>query len=118
MTKEQLWKETLDFYKECVAKYKMPQELMISIVQHFDNIGLNKKYFPSTSHESLGLSTVEKYEERLVKPMVYITYQPKRKTFLLTFQRGQGKTVHEEDCGVAINKATIIRIEEWLSDAN
>jgi hypothetical protein len=118
MTKQDLWNEHLEFYRELVTKYKWQLESMIELIQLFDKVGICEKYFPSNSHESLGLSTVDNYEQRLSLPMVYITYQPRKNTFKLTFQKGQGTTVNEEDCGATVNALTISKIEQWLSDTN
>jgi hypothetical protein len=118
MTKEDLWNKNLEFYQELVTKNKWQQEPMIELIQYFDKIGICEKYFPSNSHESLGLSTADNYEQRLELPMVYITYHPRSNTFKLTFQKGQGATLSEEDCSTVMNALTISRIEKWLSDTN
>jgi hypothetical protein len=118
MTKQDLWKANLEFYQELVTKHKWQQEPMIELIHYFDKVGICEKYFPSNSHESLGLSTADNYKQRLVLPMVYITYQAKTNTFKLTFQKGQGTTLNEEDCGVTLNDFAISKIEQWLSDTN
>lgn len=118
MTREELWKGIFNFYKELVSKYKWKQEAMIELVQLFKELRLWDRYFPSTSHESLGLSTVSSYEERLVKPMVYITYKSDTETFVVTYQTGQGNTLKEEDCGKLLDAVTIDKIENWLLPAN
>lgn len=118
MTKQDLWKDNLEFYRELVTKYKWHQEPMIELIQLFDKVGICEKYYPSHSHESLGLSTAANYAERLTLPMVYITYQARTSTFRLIFQKGQGTTLNEEDCGTTLNASTISKIEQWLSDTN
>ena len=118
MTKKDLWNENLEFYQELVTKYKWQQEPMIELIHYFDKVGICEKYFPSNSHESLGLSTTDNYEQRLVLPMVYITFQARTNTFKLTFQKGQGMTLNEEDCGATLNALAISKIEQWLSDTN
>ncbi len=97
-----MWNENLEFYQELVIKYKWQQEPMIDLILYFDKIGICEKYFTSNSHESLGLSTADNYEQRLVLPMAYVTYQQKTNTFKLTFQNGQGRTLSEEDCDTTI----------------
>jgi hypothetical protein len=118
MTKQELWNENLEFYQELVTKYKWQLEPMIELIQYFDKVGICKKYFPSNSHDSLGLSTADKYEQRLLLPMVYISYQPGANTFKLTFQKAQGMTLSEEDCDSIMNPLTISKIEKWLSDTH
>jgi hypothetical protein len=118
MTKQELWTENLEFYQELVTKNKWQQEPMIELIHYFDKVGICEKYFPSNSHESLGLSTDDNYEQRLVLPMVYITYQSKTNSFMLTFQKGQGTTVSEEDCRANLNALPISKIEQWLSETN
>jgi hypothetical protein len=117
VTKKELWNENLQFYEELVNKYKWEQKPMIELIQSFEKVGFHEKFYPSNSHESLGLSTVDNFEERLFLPMVYITYQAKSNTFKLTFQKGQGKTMLE-DCVVTINETTISEIEKWVLNTN
>jgi hypothetical protein len=118
MTKQDPWKENLGFYQELVTKYKWQQEPMIELIKYFDKVGICEKYFPSNSHESLGLSTADNYEQRLLLPMVYITYQTMTNTLKLTFQKRQGTTLNEEDCGVTVDTLPISKIEHLLSDTN
>jgi hypothetical protein len=118
MTRKELWNENLQFYQELVTKYDWDQQPMIELIQRFETVGLCKKFFPSNSHEALGLSRADNYEQRLLLPMVYITYQSKTNTFKLTFQKGQGKTINEENCGPHIDSQTISKIEDWLLKTN
>ena len=118
MTKQELWTENLEFYQELVTKYKLAMQPMIQLIHYFDKIGICEKYFPSNSHESLGLSTGKNFEERLSVPMVYITYQPRTNTFKLDFRKGQEKKIKEEDCGPDFDDLTILKIDNWLSNTN
>ena len=118
MTKDDLWTENLEFYHELVTKYKWTQEPMIELILHFKQIGLCQKYFPSNSHEALGLSTAEAFKERLLVPMVYIKYQSATKSFKIFFQHGQGKTIKEITCQQTVDDLTISEIENWLTNVD
>ena len=115
MSRAELWAENIEFYKELVTKYHFPQEQMIALFPKLEEAGFFEKYYPSNSHESLGLSTEREFNLRRVKSMIYLTYLPKDGCFVLTFQQGQGNTVDEENVGPMISPEVLAKIDAWLS---
>jgi len=115
MSRAELWAENIEFYKELVTKYHFQQESMIALFPKLDEAGFFEKYYPSNSHESLGMSTEREFNLRLVKPMIYLTYLPKDGSFVVTFQQGQGNTVDEENVGPMISPEVLAKIDAWLS---
>lgn len=110
-----LWKKQLVFYNELIGKYKWNQKPMLDLVEKFIDNRISKKYYPSNSHELLGLSNTEKYENRRVNPMVYIGYSNYSNSFEIYYQNGQGNTVKEEKSIAEINDDILERIENWLT---
>ncbi len=115
MSRAELWAENIEFYKELVTKYHFQQESMIALFPKLDEVGFFEKYYPSNSHESLGMSTEREFNLRLVKPMIYLTCLPKDGSFVVTFQQGQGNTVDEENVGPMISPEVLAKIDAWLS---
>jgi hypothetical protein len=115
MSRAELWAENIEFYKELGTKYHFQQEPMIALFPKLDEAGFFEKYYPSNSHESLGMSTEREFNLRLVKPMIYLTYLPKDGSFVVTFQQGHGNTVDEENVGPMISPEVLAKIDAWLS---
>jgi hypothetical protein len=111
----ELWAENIEFYKELVTKYYFQQELMIVLFPKLDEAGFFEKYYPSNSHESLGLSTEREFSLRRTKPMGYLTYLPKENSFEVTYQQGQGNIVNEENVGPLVLPKVLTKIDAWLS---
>ena len=114
-SKEEQWTKIEKFYKELVDVYHWDQRPMIDLLSTLKLNGFYDKYFPSTSHEALGLCTVDKYDERLERPMVYLVYNMKSKIFEGHFQQGQGATVKQENLGKEISRRILDSVEDWLS---
>jgi hypothetical protein len=114
-SKEEQWTKIEKFYKELVDVYHWDQGPMIDLLSTLKLNGFYEKYFPSTSHEALGLCTVDKYDERLDLPMVYLVYNMKSEIFEGHFQHGQGTTVKQENLGKEVSRSTLDSVEEWLS---
>jgi hypothetical protein len=68
------WKEMPSFYRNLIEQHGWKQQPMLNHVEHLAGQAWAQRLFPSTSHEALGLSHFEFYEERLVAAMVYIRY--------------------------------------------
>ena len=115
MTREYLWNENIEYYKELVTKYHYQQEQMIALFPILKEFGFFEKYYPSNSHESLGISTERLYEKRRTKPMVYLTYTPQERSFIVRYQQGQGNTVAKENVGATILHEVLAKIDTWLS---
>lgn len=114
MTREERWNESRQYYQELVEKYQLHQEPMIDIIDQLKAAGLCEKFYPSNSHEALGLSTVEEYSERRKKNMVYIIYKPRLEKFEIVYQSGQGNTVHSELCEQRDISSKFRSVEIWL----
>ena len=84
----------------------------------FKKVDFWNKYFPSTSHEALGLSLEFESDKRFEMPMVYIVYKSKSKEFEIQYQKGQGNTTLEKNCGTELTQIDFTEIEKWLSDKN
>lgn len=115
MGRMELWAENIEFYKELITKYHFQQEPMVALFPKLEQYGFFEKYYPSNSHESLGLSTEKKYDLRCAGPMVYLTYVPHEHAFVITYQQGQGKTIIEENAGPTISSEVLSKIDAWLS---
>lgn len=115
VSREELWAENIEFYKELVRKFHFQQEPMIALFPRLEQAGFFEKYYPSNSHESLGLSIERKYDLRCAKPMVYLTYVHQEESFVVTYQQGQGNTIIEENAGPTIPLEVLAKIDTWLS---
>jgi len=115
MSRKELWTENIEFYKELITKYHFKQEPMIALFPKLEQAGFFEKYYPSNSHESLGLSIERKYDLRCAKPMVYFTYVVREHSFIVTYQQGQGNTIIEENVGLTISPEILAKIDTWLS---
>lgn len=114
-SKQEKWAKIEKFYQELVDVYHWDQRPMIDLLSTLKLSGFYDKYFPSISHEALGLCTVDRYDERLERPMIYLVYNMKSKIFEAHFQQGQGVTLKQENLGEEINRKTLDAFEEWLS---
>jgi hypothetical protein len=114
-SKDKKWTKIEKFYQELVDVYHWDQRPMINLLATLKLNRFYDKYFPSTSHEALGLCTVDQYNERLEQPMIYLFYNMKAEIFEARYQRGQGKTVKQENLGKEINRNMLNSFEEWLS---
>ena len=90
------WREMPGFYRELIDRYGWKQRPMLDLVERLSESPWAERIYPSTSHEALGLSLHEHYEQRRTSPMVYIQYDGERDTFEISYQRGQGNTVSSE----------------------
>ncbi len=113
-SKNEQWTIIEKFYQELVDVYHWDQQPMIKLLATLKFNGFYDKYFPSTSHEALGLCMVDKYDERLNQPMVYLAYNMKLEIFEAHFQQGQGVTVKQENLGKEISRSMLDSFEEWL----
>jgi hypothetical protein len=89
---------------------------MIALFPKLEDAGFFEKYYPSNSHEALGISTEREYSLRLTKPMVYILYIPGKQNFELHFQKGQANTLLQENCGPIVLPEVLIKINRWLTE--
>ncbi len=115
LTKKELWSENIGYYRSLISQHKFDQAPMLDLFPLLEECGFFEKYYPSNSHEALGISMEEFYAERLKKPMVYISYLPAKAEFVVYYQKGQGKTMLEEFCGSAISAEIFLKIDQWLS---
>jgi hypothetical protein len=115
-TSSAYWKEIPAFYRDLIERHHWKQQPILELVERLAGQAVTKDLFPSTSHEALGLSRFEFYEERLAAPMVYIRYDGGREIFEITYQLGQGHTSSTEDASV-IDTVHWRRIVAWLAPA-
>ncbi len=114
--KVQEWTTIIDFYNELIDKYKWPQKPMLEFIIELEKIGFYNKYWPSTSHEALGLNLEKEYEKRLESRMVYIVYKSDSNKFQISFQAGQGNEIRKKVCGKNLTKSDLKEIENWLTE--
>ena len=112
------WNETIEFYNDLIDNYKWEQKPMLSLIEELREMKLWDKYYPSTSHEALGLSFEFDNDIRFEMPMVFIIYKFKTDNFEIHYQKGEGNTHSEIKCGNKITQENINSIETWLSDNN
>ena len=112
------WKKTIEFYIDLIDNYKWEQKPMLELINILKKVDFWNKYFPSTSHEALGLSLEFDSDKRFEMPMVYIIYKSKNKEFEIQYQKGQGNTTLEKNCGTELTQNDFLEIENWLSDKN
>lgn len=108
------WEYQLRFYREFIDQYHWELEPMIQLLEYFNRTGLCGQFYPSNSHDQLGLSAFATYEERRLQPMVYVGYLPERAEFRLDFTRGKGGQNLQEYYKDPFDMALIYRIERWL----
>ena len=108
------WERILLFYRELIDKYGWQQEPMLEFSAWLSTSKNAEFVFPSTSLAALGLSTVELYEERLQRPMVYIDYVSQQHRFVIHWQRGQGDEVFQETVESPQAPDVFSRILSWI----
>lgn len=108
------WEKVIDFYSELINKYHRKQEAMLVLIDKLKRLGSFSLFYPSTSHEALGLSAGQNYEERCDKPMVYIIYDSNEDNFKVHYQKSQGQTVLEKSYRSMILEKDIFEIQNWV----
>ncbi len=116
MTREELWTEQISFYQDLINKYKFEQKPMLFLIEKLHEAGLCEKLFPSNSHEALGLSLFDNYEDRCVNPMIYVSYKPRTNLFTIYYQAGQGKTISNETAQIDLTQYDLSKIASWLTN--
>ena len=112
------WEKIIDFYNDLIDNYKWEQKPMLTLIDNLKKIDFWNKYFPSTSHEALGLSVEFESDKRFELPMISVIYKSKTKEFEIQYQKGQGNTTLEKNCGTELIQNDFLEIEKWLSDKN
>ena len=112
------WKRIIEFYNDLIDNYNWDQKPILKLIDQLKELEFWNKYFPSTSHEALGLSTEFDSDIRFEMPMVYIVYKSKLKAFEIHYQKGQGNTTLTKNCGTELAQTDFLEIEKWLSDKN
>lgn len=112
------WNRIIEFYNNLIDNYNWDQKPILKLIEQLKELEFWNKYFPSTSHEALGLSTEFNSEKRFEMPMIYIVYKAKLKAFEIHYQKGQGNTILTKNCGAELSKKDVHEIEKWLSDKN
>ncbi len=110
--KKELWKRQLENYDELINKYHWKQEPMLALINELQANGISEKFFPSNSHEALGLSRFKEYPLRTEYNMVFIVYSQKNSKFEIEYFRKEKiliKTVTEK-----VTEKDIRKIEYWL----
>jgi hypothetical protein len=107
------WRQVTSFYQELIDRYGWKQGAMLELVERLALSSWAGSIYPSTSHEALGVSLHEFYEERRTAPMVYLQYSGDTDTFEIIYQKGQGHTVSSEVCQ-RVDDLAWQRIVAWL----
>jgi hypothetical protein len=111
--KKKEWDKKVEFYKDLIDNYNWQQAPMLSLIDKFKEIGFWDKYFPSNSHEALGLSTV--YDDvRFEKSTVFILYRPNDDTFEVTYLNPARDVIKIETHQNNIGTAEFKKIENWI----
>jgi hypothetical protein len=114
LTKIELWVENRQFYQELVEKYRWSLEPMIELIDELGKLGFHEKFYPSNSHEALGLSTVQEFSQRCERHMVYIVYRQITDKFEVHYQSGPGNLERKETCDRKEIFSKFKEIESWL----
>ncbi len=112
------WNKIIEFYTDLIDNYKWEQKPMLNLIEQLREMKLWDKYYPSTSHEALGLSFEFDIEKRFTMPMVFIIYKSKTDNFEIHYQKGEGNTHSELNCGNKVMHEDLNSIETWLSNDN
>ncbi len=89
---------------------------LLDLIIDIKEIGFWEQYYPSQSHNALGLSLGGNYEERYNLPMVYISYNAEDDNFGIQYQKGQGGETTRIACGSEVSNSNFQEIELWLND--
>lgn len=108
------WANLVGFYRQLIDKHGWRQQPMLEFASWLAASRHSQNLFPSTSHEALGLATVQTYEERLRQPVVYIVYSAHDEQFVVHYQDGQGKEVREEWVASPQTPEVFARILAWV----
>lgn len=87
---------------------------MLDLLPQLERAGFFEKYYPSNSHEELGISTEQSYEKRMDKWMVSISYVSGKQMFVVYYLKEQGQIVMEEYCGSTISAEILAKTDKWL----
>lgn len=107
------WGRMIGFYRKLIDEYGFHQTPMLEFVSWLAASPYSRVLYPSTSHAALGLSAVPTFEERLLRPMVYLSYVDLA-GFVIRWQREQGDEVREELVPSPKAPEVFDRILEWL----
>jgi hypothetical protein len=107
------WQDVASFYRELIDRHGWNQAAMLDLVERLARSSWAGSIYPSASHEALGLSLHERYEDRRHAPMVYLQYHGTADMFEVIYQEGQGKTVSSESCQ-RVDEPAWERILAWL----
>ena len=108
------WDKQADFYNDLIQNYGWKQTPMIDLIAQLRIIGFCDKYFPSNSHEALGLSVVFD-DVKFENPMVFIVYRSDNDIFEIHYQKTPGELVEIATHGHKISTTEFKKIEEWLN---
>ena len=116
LSRKELWSENAAFYRELISIHQFDQSPMLDLFPQLEKAGFFEKYYPSNSHEALGLSTEELYEQRTDKRMVYISYLPGKQIFVVYYKKDKNNTVLEEYFGSTVSAEILTKIDQRLSE--
>ncbi|MDH7447622.1 hypothetical protein [Aquimarina sp. 2201CG14-23] len=89
---------------------------LLKLIKKCKEIGFWEQYYPSQSHNALGLSLGKNYQERYDLPMVYVSYNAEDDNFGIQYQKGQGGETKRIECGSKVSNTNLQEIELWLND--
>ena len=114
ISRHEEWFKVIGFYKELVGLYNWKQEPMLALIDKLQKYSFFSMFYPSTSHEALGLSLEPNSKDRYKKPMVYIIFIANDNNFNIQYQRRQGETIIEKNYGREILENDIFEIQNWF----
>ena len=109
------WETMLTWCQLWIEEENQKSQPLLELISQLKELGFWQKYYPSQSHNSLGLSLGKNYKERLELPMVYISYNSSNKSFAIQYQKGQGGETMLVDRGKSIYENDFADIENWLN---
>ncbi len=117
LSKREQWEEMVEFYQDLIERSGWPIECMRELVVNILDCDISEKYYPSSSHASLGISMEFEYKYRLKKPMVYILCDENVENFKVNYQHGQGNTRHTKIYPIEKAKKMLRSVDGWLQNA-
>lgn len=117
LSKKEQWESMIEFYQDLIERSGWPIDCMLDLIKKIIDSPLSKRYYPSSSHASLGFSVENRFEYRLKKPMIYILCDKKIKNFVVSYQHGQGNTKHTKLFPIHDETTMLNSVENWLENA-
>ncbi|WMX13168.1 hypothetical protein [Aureispira sp. CCB-E] len=112
--KKEQWIQAISWFEEICEEFDYELKPLIDYMYQIKENQFWDKYYPSFSHDSLGICKAKDFNDRLYTPMIYITYDSESDFFTIHYQEGQGNELSKETVEKEINDEITKRIQNWL----